>query len=972
MDLLRGGDSSASNDCQSATTNRISVNKLEKLLISQYNHDFNEKASEENLEMSFEDKRFLKIVNESISLSDGHYTLNLPCKKDDVIMPNNRHMTMQRLLSLKRKFKRNELFHNEYTYFLRDMMDKGYAEVVPQEEVNQVEGRTWYIPHHAVYHPKKKTLRVVFDCGAAYQGVSLNTELLQGPDLNNSLVGVLLKFRQEPIAMMADIKSMYYQVRVPRSDVNLLRFLWWPEGDIEQNPKDHRMLVHLFGAVSSPSCASFALRRTAEDNSHMRPQVSETVIQNFYVDDCLVSVPTVQEAVQLRSDLVDLYNMGGFQLTKWVSNSRTVLSSIEEEQRGKDIRSLDLDNDKLPTEHALGLQWNVEDDTFRFNIAITEKPHTRRGILSMVSSVFDPLGILAPLTLPVKQLLQQLCQEGYGWDEPIPSSQYKHWLNWIHDLPKLTSFSVPRCQKPNEFGKPQSLQLHHFADASERGYGTVSYIRMINEQGNIHVSFMIGKARVAPLKQMTIPRLELAAAVVSVKVDKMLRTELQLPLKDSLFWTDSQAVLKYIANDKARFYTYVANRVSFIRDNTSAQQWRYVTSMNNPADDASRGVSVPRFLENKRWLCGPEFLWEPEHRWPMEGYEQESLTQDDPEIKSCTVVCNIVTQDQQNPTDTLLSYFSDWTRLLKAVAWYQKFGDILLIFAAKRKELVANIHTRAHHQKVTSQLHVLRATLSGQHLSTKDLGRAEKAVVAFTQRQAFPNEMAKLKTPPNYVQRKSTIYKLDPSFQNGLLRVGGRLSNARMSESMKHPIILPKQSHISNLLLRHIHERYGHCGRNYVLAQLRRKYRIISGNTAARKVISKCVTCRRLKGKTEEQKMANLPQERTQPDLPSFTNVGMDYFGPIETKRGMNFVKRYGVLFTCLSCRAVHLEMASSLDTDSCIHALRRFVCRRGQVKHIWSDNGTNLVGAYRELKKAFTNLNSGKIQNTMLQRGID
>ncbi len=157
----------------------------------------------------------------------------------------------------------------------------------------------------------------------------------------------------------------------------------------------------------------------------MRPQVTETVIHNFYVDDCLVSVPTVQEAVQLRSDLVDLCDMGGFQLTKWVSNSRTVLSSIEEEQRGKDIRSLDLDNDKLLTEHALGLQWNVEYDTFRFNITVIENPHTRRGMLSMVSSVFDPLGILAPLTLPVKQLLQQLCKECYGWDEPIPSSQSK-------------------------------------------------------------------------------------------------------------------------------------------------------------------------------------------------------------------------------------------------------------------------------------------------------------------------------------------------------------------------------------------------------------------------------------------------------------------------------------------------------------------------------------------------------------------
>lgn len=178
------------------------------------------------------------------------------------------------------------------------MMGKGYAEMVPQEETDQVEGRTWCVSHHAVYHPKKKPLRVVFDCGAAYQGVSLNTELLQGPDLTNSLVGILLRFHQESIAVMADIISMYYQVRVPRLDVNFLRFLWWPEGDIEQNPKDHCMLVHLFGAVSSPSCASFALRETVEDNNHMR------------------TVPTVQEAVQLRSDLVDLCNIGGFQLTK--------------------------------------------------------------------------------------------------------------------------------------------------------------------------------------------------------------------------------------------------------------------------------------------------------------------------------------------------------------------------------------------------------------------------------------------------------------------------------------------------------------------------------------------------------------------------------------------------------------------------------------------------------------------------------
>lgn len=317
-----------------------------------------------------------------------------------------------------------------------------------------------------------------------------------------------------------------------------------------------------------------------------------------------------QEGMQLRSDLVDLCSLGGFQPTKWVSNSRTVLSAIEEEQRGKNIRSLDLDKDKLPFDHALGLLWNVEDDTFRFTIILNEKPHTHRGILSMVSSVFDPLGILAPLTLPAKQFLLQLCKEGYGWNKTISTSQSRQWLSWIHDLPKLAAFSVPRCKKRSGFGKPQSFQLHHFADASELGYGTVSYIRMTNEQGNIHVS------RVAPLKQLKIPRLQLAAAVLSVKVDKMLRSEVQLPLKNSLFWTGSPAVLKYIANDSARFHTYIANRVSFIREHTSTQQWRYVSSKDNLADDASRELSVPVFLESKRWICGSKFLWQPENSGP--------------------------------------------------------------------------------------------------------------------------------------------------------------------------------------------------------------------------------------------------------------------------------------------------------------------------------------------------------------------
>lgn len=235
----------------SVSANRISPVNIQELLVSQYNTDFSEKSYEETKEMSMEDKRFMKIAEDSAKIVDGHYSLRLPFRKDDVSLPDNHHVAEQRLSSLKRKFKRNETFHEEYTTFLSDVIDKGYAEAVPQEQLRRKDGRVWYIPHHGVYHPRKGKLRVVFDCGASFNGTSLNSELLQGPDLTNRLVGVLLRFRQEPIAMMADIQAMFHQVKVSEEDKDFLRFLWWPGGDVSLTPVEYRMTVHLFGAVSS-------------------------------------------------------------------------------------------------------------------------------------------------------------------------------------------------------------------------------------------------------------------------------------------------------------------------------------------------------------------------------------------------------------------------------------------------------------------------------------------------------------------------------------------------------------------------------------------------------------------------------------------------------------------------------------------------------------------------------------------------
>nr|XP_061785759.1 uncharacterized protein LOC133576497 [Nerophis lumbriciformis] len=965
---LQGNDTH--NASPTVTVNRTIVNRLEELLINQYMHDFNEQGPKDQEEMSREEMKYMELVESSVQLQDGHYQMKLPFKSENTSLPNNICVAKQRIRGLERRLQRNADFHSEYTSFLTDVINKGYAEQVPQHQLKPREGGVWYIPHHGVYHPRKGKLRVVFDCGAEFKGVSLNSQLLQGPNLTNSLVGVLLRFRQEFVAVMADIEAMFHQVKVAEEHRDFLRFLWWPEGDLKQDLVEHRMCVHLFGAVSSPSCSCFALRKTANDNKHSFPEeVIDTINRNFYMDDLLKSLPSDEVAVGLISELRSVCQKGGFNLTKWISNSRKVLQSIPEEHKSKTLHELDLDRDKLPMERALGLQWCIETDTFTFKLSVKEKPRTKRGMLSIISSVYDPLGFLAPLILLAKLLLQELCRQKCDWDDPIPQAFQHKWNKWLADLEKVADFKIHRCIQPKNFGGIATAQLHHFSDASEDAYGTVTYLKMENTQKVVHVAFLFGKARVAPLKPVTIPRLELTAAVVAVRVDKMLQAELQLPLEKSVFWTDSTSVLKYIKNEDKRFKTFVANRVTTIRDHTDVSQWRYISTTKNPADDASRGLKAEDLVK-QRWIGSPMFLWEPKENWP-EGPIDINVSAEDPEVKRNLTVNATVVNDV-NATHQLITYFSDWQRLKVAVAWILKLKKVLLNMSRKRRQLQSTrtVGNGSLVMDVHKEMQAVRASLGSQKLSLDDLSEAEISIISFCQQERFHSEITSL-TSGKPVQKSSSIYKLDAILDGGLLRVGGRLNKAAMPEDVRHPLILSKDQHISSLILRHFHQLLGHGGRNHILSTVRKRFWITNANSAVRKVTTKCRFCRQYRGKTGEQKMADLPTERVTPDLPPFTNVGVDYFGPINVKRGRSIVKRYGVIFTCMASRAVHLEVAYSLDTSSCINAIRRFVCRRGQVSHMRSDNGTNFVGTERELREALASFDQALIERSLAQKGI-
>ena len=1005
------------------TSARISVgnqaNSLDSQLVQMYNHEFTERIAEDVPERSREDEHFLKFVENSIKHKDGHYEIGLPMKSsmqevsyDDI--PNNKLQAEQRVGHLRRKFQRDNNFFEEYKTFMKETIDNGYATLIPHEELEENEGRRWYLPHHGVRHPKKDKLRVVFDCSAKYKGFCLNSELLQGPNMTNTLIGVLMRFRQSSIAVVGDVQAMFHQVKVPHKDQDLLRFLWWRDGNIERPLEEYRMSVHLFGATSSPTCASFALKKAIEESKVTNGnQLAATMQRSFYVDDCLTSTETEKEAVTLVENIRAACQRGGFRLTKWLSNNKNVLYSIPADERAAEVRSLDLEDNSLPTERALGVLWSSENDTFGYQISLPNKPATRRGILSVVSSLYDPLGLVCPAILPAKRLLQDLCREKLEWDEEISTEHLRTWQEWLEQVPSLMNLQINRSIKPQEFGQPTSIELHHFSDASNHGYGTASYLRVINSEEEVHCTLMLGKACVAPLKKATIPRLELTAATVAVRVNNMLIKELDLLVDRTVFWTDSITVLCYIHNQSTRFHTFVANRLSVIHDGSDPSQWRYVNTKDNPADDASRGLTVRKFLQQDRWLKGPNFLWEnDESSWPVDPRNVHEIpSDDDPEIKlkevkvSCTVVkC-------EETVNKLLNYFHCWFKLKKVVAWLLRVKELLQKSKQQVEERIrASVTTHqpkrnengddeqntekdehnTDNKEPQEQLQVNKPTVvNGGHtitpqLSVQDMQKAEAAIIGFIQKQAYPEEIEHLtKTrqadadtgrQQKYqgVKKSSSVRKLDPVYKDGLLRVGGRLSKAALPEDTKHPVILPKESNVTNLILNNIHLKTGHSGRNHMLAIAQKKYWIVKANSAARSIINKCVVCKRNRAKAGEQKMANLPESRLKPGEPPFTRVGIDYFSPIEVKRGRSIVKRYGVLFTCFTTRAVHIEKADSLDTDSCIQALRRFIARRGQVQEMTSDNGSNLVGAERELKKEIDKWNASKIHEEMLQKNIE
>ena len=887
---------------------------------------------------STRDLELLKSLSDTTHLSDGHYVVDKLWKETDIKLPNNKSLAERRLQQLFKRFLKQPELYKLYANKLKSYVEEGYARRLTFDEAAEVSQRTWYLPHHPVVSLNKPgKVRPVFDCAAKFHGVSLNDNLETGPDLTNNLAGILLKFRKYKFAIVADIESMFYQVKVGESDRDSLRYLW-KENPGQLNPDTYQMLVHIFGGRDSPCCASYALQRTALDHrEEFTKEAVDTVLKDFYIDDWLKSVMYEREGILLAKEVMLMLKLGGFNLTKFVSNSQDILDTLPDDNCLKSQMNMDLDGSMV--ERTLGLKWCLESDNFLFTTISTSKLVTKREILKITSLIFDPLGFLSPFTVKAKALLQDLWRNKYGWDDDIDASLTKRWLDWTEDLKNIVSFSIPRCFILSN--QVEKKELHFFSDASEIAFGAVAYMRVIYERGEVKCRLVMSKSRISPIKPLTMPRLELQAAVLSIRLYNFILKELDIKFDSVHYWVDSSLVLQYIYSERKRFKTFVANRVAEIQDSSSSEQWQHIGGKINPADVITRGICIADMGPESTWVNGPEFLWfskcDLSTRQPIEPVDGSN-----PELKH---EININLSIIEEHFIKALSKFSSWLRTVRVVAWMLRFLFNCQHPMAQRKFQFPNV---------------------------EEINEAEILLFKMVQKQYYAEEIYTIEHGKIPTNRRLTglCPFIDP---NGVIRVGGRLKNANIPDEAKHQIILPGNSWISELVIRHMHKMHPGMGVEYLVAISRQKYWIINLRPLIKRVLRSCMECKKRNSQPTVPFMADLPKCRLAIGAPTFTYTGVDYFGPFLVKQNRSSVKRWGCLFTCLTTRAIHIELVESLTTDAFINTLERFVNRRGNPNTLISDCGSNFKGADNELKRCLRELNSGnRIEEYMSSRHVN
>ncbi|XP_041448563.1 uncharacterized protein LOC121404049 [Drosophila obscura] len=890
-----------------------------------------------------DDVRAQKTLEDTTVRVGQRYQTGLLWKDDYIVLPQSYDMAYKRLVNVEKKMKRNGQFAQEYTRIINDYVSKGYARRLKPHEVAVESDRLWYLPHFGVENPNKPgKIRLVFDAAARVGGTSLNSALAKGPQHYKPLPAVLFHFREGAIGVCGDIKEMFHQVLIRPEDRCSQRFLW-RDGDDRRDPDIYEMIVMTFGAACSPSAAHYVKTVNAEQFRHSDPRAVKAIIDCHYVDDYVDSFATESEAISVSTRVKEIHANAGFELCQFSSSSPIVEAALGPPGRGESVGWGEAE------QKILGMCWQAATDDFRFNVKYHRVPSsvlngdrvpTKREYLSLVMSTFDPLGFLCCLMITAKLLLREIWRQTIQWDEPLPDEIYRAFVNWRKEMNTVGQFRGPRHYFGN--GLVRAIEMHVFVDASQSAFAAVAYWRVTYEDDNVLVSFVCAKTKCAPMRTMSIPRLELQAAVLGTRLMDTVKKEHSVAISDIVLWTDSKTVLRWIGSTHRRYKQFVGNRVAEILESTKVSQWRWVPTADNAADDATRSQCHVDLSQKSRWLGGPAFLRQPAGSWP----QPESGTEPGPDGNDEEEMPSEFSLVGANDFCISFQRFSSYSRLLRTTAWVLRF---------------------------TRWCRGQRSELEKYGLTASECEAAENLLVRQAQREAFPNEMRSAEDG-KMVAGGSDTRGLSPYIDDlGVLRAYGRVDAAFcMPYSARRPIILSHRHSLTEMIVHHFHVKMKHQNVDATITEIRTRFWITKLRRVLQRVISACNVCKLHRARPTPPIMGPLPEDRLEAHGWPFKNTGLDYFGPLLVTVARHKEKRWVALFTCLTTRAIHLELAYDLSTDSCIIAIRNFVCRRGPVHRLRSDNGKNFVGADREARRFGDVFEMERVQDELSSRGIE
>jgi hypothetical protein len=895
---------------------------------------------------SAEQRRVDEIVAttlEKIEENGPRFQIGLLWKHDDVHLPDSYQLAYKRLLYVEEKMKKDDELREWYVSQIRDYESKGYVQKLNRSEIPLRGPKIWYIPHFPIINPNKIPVkrRLIFDAAAKVGKVSLNTFLLAGPNNYPSLSGIVFRSREGPICVAGDIKEMFPQVKIKPEDCNAQRFLW-RDGDSSRDPDIWVSNRMIFGARCSPFLAQAVKNSNAETFRTTNPAAVDAIIKQHYVDDFLDSFTSEENAICISTDVINIHRQAGFNLRNFVSNSQGVLKSLPKpEETVKEI-CLNFDGDNL-TEKILGMFWNVKTDCYEFrlnlnkihnDILIKRRPPTKRELLRIVMSVFDPIGLLSHVLIRPKVIIQETWRSGVGWDESLTPILQEKWEKWFEKFREIENLKIPRVYSKN-IANARRIEMHTFVDASEYAFSAVVYFRIEFEDG-VDIALVTSKSKVAPNKVLSIPRLELQAALLGSRLANTVKLEHRLAVDACYYWSDSATVLAWIVNtDPQRLKPFVSVRIGEILELTTAAQWRKVPTKLNVADDATKWSEATTYCFS-RWFTGPDFLTNSPETWPT------TSILDLPPLEEVRSPVYLLTESDVSFAAVPDDKFSRFSTLSRVMGYVWKF-----VRCSKDKtpiNLKKEFLTLVKGGK--ARLPVLTAI---------DIQAAEETLIRKTQFDEFRVEYLALLNGDT-ISPKSKIYCFSPVMgSDRIIRINSRTKAAPgISTKALSPAILPNKHVITDLLVRRQHERFAHQFQESVIAALRQKYWIVHIRSAVRRAKAHCQFCKNKSAVPIPTLMGNLPICRLDWKQKPFTHVGLDFFGPINATIFRRTVKCYGMIFVCMVTRGIHLELARSLTTDSCILNLRNFLNRHGPTFHIYSDNGSNIRGSYNELTREF------------------